>query len=62
MNAPPFGYELQVKDPVVGASENYPITPKEHGTDFLMDHRHLYLRHIQPFAVLTIRNTIDGNL
>lgn len=55
----PFGYELQVKDlTVVGASENYPITPKEHGTDFLMDHRHLYLRHIQPFAVLRIRNTL----
>ncbi|MBJ7626966.1 asparagine--tRNA ligase [Weissella confusa] len=55
----PFGYEMQVKDlTVVGESEGYPITPKEHGTDFLMDHRHLYLRHIQPFAVLRIRNTI----
>ena len=55
----PFGYELQVKDlTVVGESDGYPITPKEHGTDFLMDHRHLYLRHIQPFAVLRIRNTI----
>lgn len=55
----PFGYEMQVKDlTVVGSSENYPITPKEHGTDFLMDHRHLYLRHIQPFAVLRIRNTL----
>lgn len=55
----PFGYELQVRDlTVVGESSGYPITPKEHGTDFLMDHRHLYLRHIQPFAVLRIRNTI----
>ncbi|GAK30389.1 asparaginyl-tRNA synthetase [Weissella oryzae SG25] len=55
----PFGYELQVRDlTVVGESNGYPITPKEHGTDFLMDHRHLYLRHIQPFAVLRIRNTI----
>mgnify|MGYP002604653430 CR=1 FL=1 len=55
----PFGYEMQVKDlTVVGESDGYPITPKEHGTDFLMDHRHLYLRHIQPFAVLRIRNTI----
>ncbi|MFL1695549.1 asparagine--tRNA ligase [Weissella kandleri] len=54
-----FGYEMDVKDlVVVGESEGYPITPKEHGTDFLMDHRHLYLRHIQPFAVLRIRNTI----
>ena len=55
----PFGYELQVRDlTVVGESEGYPITPKEHGTDFLMDHRHVYLRHIQPFAVMRIRNTI----
>lgn len=55
----PFGYEMQIKDlTVVGASEGYPITPKEHGTEFLMDHRHLYLRHIQPFAVLRIRNTL----
>ncbi|MCW0953295.1 asparagine--tRNA ligase [Weissella ceti] len=55
----PFGYEMDIKDvTVVGASEGYPITPKEHGTDFLMDHRHLYLRHIQPFAVLRIRNTL----
>ena len=54
-----FGYEMDVKDlVVVGASEDYPITPKEHGTDFLMDRRHLYLRHIQPFAVLRIRNTM----
>ncbi|WP_257607457.1 asparagine--tRNA ligase [Weissella sagaensis] len=55
----PFGYEMQIKDlTVVGESESYPITPKEHGTEFLMDHRHLYLRHIQPFAVLRIRNTL----
>ena len=54
-----FGYEMDVEDvTVVGESEGYPITPKEHGTDFLMDHRHLYLRHIQPFAVLRIRNTL----
>ncbi|MDR3190006.1 MAG: asparagine--tRNA ligase [Lactobacillaceae bacterium] len=54
-----FGYEMDVKDlTVVGESEGYPITPKEHGTDFLMDHRHLYLRHLQPFAVLRIRTTL----
>ena len=36
-----FGYEMDITDlEVVGASEDYPITPKEHGTDFLMDHRH----------------------
>lgn len=55
----PFGYEMDVADvTVVGESQGYPITPKEHGTDFLMDHRHLYLRHLQPFAVLRIRNTL----
>ena len=40
-----FGYEMDITDlEVVGASEDYPITPKEHGTDFLMEHRHLWLR------------------
>src|SRR5699024_11873510 len=37
-------------------SENYPITPKEHGTDFLMDHRHLWLRSSRQFAIMKIRN------
>ena len=40
----PFGYEIEIEDiELVGQSEDYPITPKEHGTDFLMDHRHLWL-------------------
>ncbi|MCB6520558.1 hypothetical protein LI194_22545, partial [Parabacteroides distasonis] len=35
-----FGYELCVKEiEVIGESHDYPITPKEHGVDFLMDHR-----------------------
>lgn len=54
-----FGYEIQVDDlQVIGESEDYPITPKEHGIDFLMDHRHLWLRSSRPHAVLTIRNEV----
>jgi asparaginyl-tRNA synthetase len=40
---------------VVSVAEPYPITPKEHGTDFLMDHRHLWLRSSRQHAVLRIR-------
>jgi asparaginyl-tRNA synthetase len=39
----------------VGPSEDYPISPKEHGTDFLMDHRHLWLRSPRQHAILRIR-------
>ncbi len=54
-----FGYELQVKGlEVIQAAEDYPITPKEHGTDFLMDHRHLWLRSRKQHAVMKIRDEI----
>lgn len=54
-----FGYEMAVSDiKVIGESHGYPITPKEHGTEFLFDERHLYLRHLKPFATLKIRNTL----
>ncbi|MDW0109052.1 asparagine--tRNA ligase [Sporosarcina aquimarina] len=54
-----FGYELQVKDiEVIQAAEDYPITPKEHGTEFLMDHRHLWLRSRKQHAVMKIRDEI----
>ena len=54
-----LGYELLVKDiQLVGESHDYPITPKEHGTDFLMDHRHLWLRSSKQHAILTIRNEV----
>ncbi|MFC6182051.1 asparagine--tRNA ligase [Lactiplantibacillus daowaiensis] len=54
-----FGYEIEVEDlEVVGESEDYPITPKEHGVDFLMDHRHLWLRSTRPWAVMNIRNEV----
>ncbi|MBU7455554.1 asparagine--tRNA ligase [Leuconostoc fallax] len=54
-----FGYEMAISGiEIVGESHDYPITPKEHGVDFLMDHRHLYLRHLKPFATLKIRNEL----
>ncbi|MDR0898855.1 MAG: asparagine--tRNA ligase [Lactobacillaceae bacterium] len=54
-----FGFEMALKDiEVVGQSEDYPITPKEHGTEFLFENRHLYLRHLKPYAIIKIRNTI----
>ena len=54
-----FGYELDVTDiEVIGESKDYPITPKEHGTDFLMDNRHLWLRSRRQAAIMQIRNAI----
>ncbi|MCW6173492.1 asparagine--tRNA ligase, partial [Lactiplantibacillus plantarum] len=54
-----FGYEIEVEDiVVVGESEEYPITPKEHGVDFLLDHRHLWLRSKRPWAIMNIRNEV----
>ncbi|KRK49322.1 asparagine--tRNA ligase [Secundilactobacillus kimchicus] len=54
-----FGYEIEVEEiEVVGESHDYPITPKEHGVDFLMDHRHLWLRSSRPHAMMTIRNEV----
>ncbi|MGM9928184.1 MAG: asparagine--tRNA ligase [Bacillus sp. (in: firmicutes)] len=55
----PFGYELQVSNiEVIHAATDYPITPKAHGTEFLMDHRHLWLRSKRQHAVMKIRNEI----
>ncbi|WP_042204324.1 asparagine--tRNA ligase [Paenibacillus camerounensis] len=53
------GYEMTVTGiEVLHLTENYPITPKEHGVDFLMDHRHLWLRSSKQRAVLVIRAEI----
>ena len=53
------GVELIVSSlRLVGESEGYPITPKEHGIDFLMSHRHLWLRSRLPWAILRIRNRL----
>jgi asparaginyl-tRNA synthetase len=52
----PGGYELTLREiEVIQIAEEYPITPKEHGTPFLMEHRHLWLRSEKQHAVLQIR-------
>ncbi|MDR0846239.1 MAG: asparagine--tRNA ligase [Lactobacillales bacterium] len=54
-----FGYEIGItKLTVVGESTDYPITPKEHGTDFLMDNRHLWLRSSKQQAIMQVRNEL----
>lgn len=55
----PGGFELQVEDmKTVHIGKEYPITPKEHGTEFLMDHRHLWLRSSRQHAILRVRHQI----
>ncbi len=55
----PGGYELQMKDfQILQLAHDYPITPKEHGTTFLMDHRHLWLRSSKQNAIIRIRHEI----
>ncbi|MEL7435580.1 MAG: asparagine--tRNA ligase, partial [Chloroflexota bacterium] len=55
----PAGYEVGMKTiEIVHEAEDYPITPKEHGTEFLMDRRHLWLRSLQQWAIIRIRATI----
>ena len=49
----PSGYELSLETfEVIGTSEDYPISPKEHGVDFLMEHRHLWLRSARQHAIM----------
>ena len=56
----PGGFELSVRDLcVVQLAAAYPITPKEHGVDFLMDHRHLWLRSSRQWAILRIRAEVE---
>jgi asparaginyl-tRNA synthetase len=55
----PSGYEIDVKSfEVVGASHDYPITPKEHGVDYLLDRRHLWIRSERQQAILRVRHEI----
>ncbi|MCL4368882.1 MAG: asparagine--tRNA ligase [Actinobacteria bacterium] len=55
----PGGYELTATDlKVVQIAEEYPITPKEHGVDFLMNNRHLWLRSRRQHAALRVRAEI----
>ena len=54
-----LGFELHVSGArIVGPSEGYPITPKEHGPNFLYDHRHLWFRSKRPHAILHVRHLI----
>ncbi|TPW09011.1 MAG: asparaginyl-tRNA synthetase, partial [bacterium] len=55
----PGGFELTVSEVRVAATAvDYPITPKDHGTDFLMDHRHLWLRSSRQHAILRVRHEL----
>ncbi|TDI87589.1 MAG: asparagine--tRNA ligase [Caldithrix sp.] len=55
----PSGFELQMKDiQIMHLAEEYPISPKEHGSTFLMDHRHLWLRSSKQNAILKIRHEV----
>ncbi len=55
----PGGFELSVSDgEVLQSVEGYPITPKEHGTDFLLNHRHLWLRSKRQWAIMRIRDAV----
>src|SRR6266536_187618 len=56
----PGGYEMSAtRVAILGPSENYPISPKEHGVDFLMGLRHLWMRSSQQHAVLRVRSEIS---
>lgn len=66
----PIGFEIQVKNvELVHQAAEYPITPKEHGIEFLMDQRHLWLRSSKQHAILRVRHAViracrdffDGN-
>src|SRR5213078_1718369 len=59
----PGGVELGVESfDVADLTRDYPISPKEHGTDFLMNHRHLWLRSSKQHAVLRIRNEVEKGI
>src|SRR6266511_3833034 len=55
----PSGYEIDVTSlEVVGESHDYPITPKEHGVDYLLDRRHLWIRSERQHAILRVRHEV----
>ena len=58
-NRAPGGVEIDVRDAqVLQNAHDYPITPKEHGTEFLLDNRHLWLRSKKQHAILKVRHTV----
>ena len=55
----PLGYELSVSDmKILQMVDDYPISPKEHGVGFLMEHRHLWLRSSRQHAIMRIRHEL----
>jgi len=55
----PSGYEIDVQSfEIIGPSHDYPITPKEHGVDYLLDRRHLWIRSERQQAILRVRHEI----
>ena len=55
----PGGYEIDVSGlEVVSEAQNYPITPKEHGVDYLLDRRHLWIRSARQQAILRVRHEV----
>ena len=53
------GFELALTDAqIIHAAEGYPITPKSHGVDFLLRHRHLHLRSQRQWSIAKIRHTL----
>jgi asparaginyl-tRNA synthetase len=55
----PGGFELDVQDfEIVSGSIDYPITPKEHGVDYLLDRRHLWIRSERQHAILRVRHEV----
>jgi asparaginyl-tRNA synthetase len=55
----PGGYEIDVTGlEVISEAHNYPITPKEHGVDFLLDRRHLWIRSPRQQAILRVRHEV----
>jgi asparaginyl-tRNA synthetase len=56
----PGGYELSVSGlELLGASPDFPITPKEHGTTYLFEHRHLWLRSRRQIAIARVRHEVE---
>jgi asparaginyl-tRNA synthetase len=59
----PGGYEMTADSvEILGTSEGYPITPKEHGVDFLLSQRHLWMRSSQQHAVLRVRSEVEQGI
>jgi asparaginyl-tRNA synthetase len=59
----PTGVEIQLTGfAILDLTEDYPITPKEHGTAFLMEHRHLWLRSSRQRAALRVRSEVEQGI